>query len=66
MSEISRVSEHNIRAHRQQELNQLDKRHNALRLEELRIKEQLKNNEEKRIEMNRRMNRSGLNVDSMV
>ena len=48
------------------QLKKLDHRHEELRLEAMRVKERLKENEDKRIEMNRRMNRSGQNVDRMA
>ena len=52
--------------YRQMSINNLDKRHEALRVEELRIREDLKANEQARIEMNRRMNRPGQHVDRMA
>ena len=66
MTEISRVTAQNAEMYRQMEINNLDKRHEALRIEEQRIKLDLKANEEARIEMNRRMNRPGQNVDRMA
>jgi hypothetical protein len=48
------------------EIKKLDKRHEELIQEERRVKERLKDNEEKRVEMNRRMNRPGQNVDRMA
>jgi hypothetical protein len=64
--EISRVAEQNAELTKQVELKKLDKRHEELRIEEQRVKLNLKDNEEKRIEMNRRMNRPGQNVDKMA
>jgi hypothetical protein len=52
--------------YRQLEIKKLDKRHEELRVEEQRVKLNLKDNEEKRIEMNRRMNRPGQNVDKIA
>jgi hypothetical protein len=52
--------------YRQTEIKKLDKRHEELRLEEQRVRLNLKANEEARIEMNRRMNRPGQNVDRMA
>jgi hypothetical protein len=66
MTEISRVAEQNAEIYRRAEIKKLDKRHEELRLEEQRVKANLKDNEEKRIEMNRRMNRPGQNVDRMA
>ena len=51
---------------RQLSINNLDKRHEALRIEEMRVKENLKYTEEKRIEMNRQMNRAGQNIDKLA
>jgi len=66
MTDVSRVTVQNAEIYRQVEIKQLDKRHEELLLEEQRVKEQLKDNEEKRIEMNRRMNRPGQNVDRIA
>ena len=63
---VSRITDYNNEMYRQLSINNLDKRHEALRIEELKIREDLKNNEEARIEMNRRMNRPGQNVDRMA
>jgi hypothetical protein len=63
---VSRVAEQNAEIYRQTEIKKLDKRHEQLRLEEQRVKLNLKANEEARIEMNRRMNRPGQNVDRMA
>ena len=66
MTEISRVTVQNAEMYRQSEIRKLDKRHEELRVEEQRVKLNLKANEEARIEMNRRMNRPGQNVDRMA
>ena len=63
---ISRVAEQNAEIYRQIEIKKLDKRHAELVQEERRVKERLADNEEKRVEMNRRMNRPGQNVDRMA
>jgi hypothetical protein len=63
---VSRVAEQNAEIYRQTEIKKLDKRHEELRLEEQRVKANIKANEEARIEMNRRMNRPGQNVDRMA
>jgi hypothetical protein len=66
MTEVSRVTAQNAEIYRHLEIKKLDKRHEELRIEEMRVKLNLKNNEEARIEMNRRMNRPGQNVDRMA
>jgi len=66
MTEISRVSAQNAEIQKQIEIKKLDKRHEELRIEEQRVKLNLKDNEEKRIEMNRRMNRPGQNIDRIA
>jgi hypothetical protein len=47
-------------------LNKTERRIDELRLEERRIKQMREVSEEARIEMNRRMNRPGQNVDRMA
>lgn len=66
MTEVSRVAAQNAEIYRQLEIKKLDKRHEELRIEEQRVRLNLKDNEEKRIEMNRRMNRPGQNVDKIA
>jgi len=66
MTDISRVTMQNAEIYRQTEVKKLDKRHEEQVQEERRIKERREDNEEKRIEMNRRMNRPGQNVDRMA
>jgi len=66
MTEISKVTLQNAEMYRQMDIRKLDKRHEELRLEEQRVRLNLKANEEARIEMNRRMNRPGQNVDRMA
>ena len=61
MSEISRVTRQNAELYRQAEI-----RKECDRMEENRIAAQHKHEEEKRIEMNRYMNRAGQNVDKMA
>jgi hypothetical protein len=48
------------------ELKRLDRQHEDLLIEQRLIAERLKETEEKRIEMNRRMNRPGQNVDKIA
>lgn len=66
MTDVSRVAAQTAEMYRQLDIKKLDKRHEELRLEEQRVKRNLKANEEARIEMNRRMNRPGQNVDRMA
>ena len=63
---INSVTEYNLRMYQQAEIRKIDRRHEELRLEELRVSQNIKITEEARIEMNRRMNRSGQNVDRMA
>ena len=63
---ISSVTDRNNEMYRQLSINNLDKRHEALRIEEMRVKENLKYTEEKRVELNRQMNRVGQNIDKLV
>jgi hypothetical protein len=63
---VSRVAEQNAEIYRQQEIKKLDKRHEEIRQEERRIRYEKEINEQKRIEMNRRMNRPGQNVDRLA
>jgi hypothetical protein len=62
MTEVSRVTAQNAEMHRQIEIKKLDHRHEELRLEAMRVKERLKENEDKRMEMNR----PGQNIDRMA
>ena len=66
MTGVSRVTAQNAEIYQQTELKKLDKRHEELVLEERRVKANLRATEEARIEMNRRMNRPGQNVDRMA
>jgi hypothetical protein len=66
MTDISRVAAQTAEMYRQLDIKKLDKRHEELRIEEQRVKLNLKANEEARVEMNRRMNRPGQNVDRMA
>jgi hypothetical protein len=52
--------------YRQQNIKRLDKRHEELRIEEQRVKLNLRANEQARLDMNRRMNRAGQNIDVMA
>jgi len=66
MTDVSRVAAQTAEMYRQLEIKKLDKRHEELRVEEQRVRLNLKANEEARIEMNRRMNRPGQTVDRMA
>ena len=66
MTDISRVAAQTAEMYRQMEIKKLDKRHEELRVEEQRVKLNIKANEEARIDMNRRMNRPGQHVDRMA
>ena len=66
MTDISRVTAQNAEMYRQMEIKKLDKRHEELRVEEQRVKLNIRANEEARLDMNRRMNRPGQNVDKMA
>jgi hypothetical protein len=66
MTDVSRVTAQNAELYRQTEIKKLDKRHEELRIEEQRVRLNLKANEEARLDMNRRMNRPGQNVDKMA
>ena len=66
MTDISRVAAQTAEMYRQTEIKKLDKRHEELRIEEQRVRLNLKANEEARLDMNRRMNRPGQNVDRMA
>jgi hypothetical protein len=67
MTDISRVAAHTAEMYRQLDIKKLDKRHEELRLEERRIKYEKEINEQKRIEMARRMNSAvGQNIDRMA
>jgi len=63
---ISSVTDRNNEMYRQLSINNLDKRHEALRIEEMRVRERIKYTEEKRVELNRQMNRIGQNIDKLV
>jgi len=63
---IDRITAQNNELHRQTEIKKLDQRHNEIVQEERRIKHRRELNEQERIEMNRRMNCPGQNVDKMA
>ena len=63
---VTNITDQNNVLYRQMTVNNLEKRHEALRIEEMRVREALKNNEAKRVEMNRQMNRAGQNIDKLA
>jgi len=63
---VDKINTHNNEMYRQMEIKKLDKRHEELRVEEQRVKLNIRANEEARLDMNRRMNRPGQNVDRMA
>jgi len=63
---VTKVTEQNNEMYRQLSINNLDKRHEVLRIEEIRVREQLKANQAKRMELNRELGRPGQNVDVTV
>lgn len=63
---VDSIRAYNDRMYDQILLNKTDRRIEELRLEERRIKQIREVTEEARIEMNRRMNRPGQNVDRMA
>ena len=58
MDAVNRAAEDASRIYDRMQLKKLDQRHEELRLEAQRVKENLAENERKRIEMNRQMNRA--------
>jgi hypothetical protein len=64
--EVTRVTQQSIEIYNRNLYRQADIRHAERILEERRIKEQSVIDEQKRIEMNCRMNRNGQNVDKLA
>lgn len=64
--EVSRISQQSIEIYTKNLAKQADTRHEQRILEERRNKENSTIEEQKRIEMNCRMNRSGQNVDKLA
>ena len=64
--EVSRISQQSIEIYNRNLAKQADIRREQRVLEERRNKENSKIAEEKRMEMNRQMNRSGQNVDKLA
>ena len=63
---VDSIRAYNNKMYEQLILNKTDRRIEELRLEERRVKQIREVTEEARIEMNRRMNRPGQNVDRMA
>jgi hypothetical protein len=64
--EVSRISQQSIEIYHKNLAKQSDIRHEQRVLEDRRAKENSKIDEQKRIEMNCRMNRNGQNVDKLA
>ena len=64
--EVSRISQQSIEIYNKNLAKQADIRHSERILEERRNKENSTIAEQKRIEMNRQMNRNGQNVDKLA
>ena len=63
---VEAIKVYNDRLYDQLILNRTERRVDELRLEERRVKHLREVTEQARIEMNRRMNRSGQNVDKLA
>ena len=63
---MTKITDQNNVLYRQMLVNNLDRRHDALRLEEIQIRESLKRNEVAKLELNRYMNRAGQLVDKLA
>lgn len=66
MTEVSRVAAQTAEMYRQMDIKKLDKRHEELRIEEQRVRLNLRATEQAQLDMNRRMNRAGQNIDKMA
>ena len=64
--DVTRVTAYNNEIYQRTEYKRLEQRHEELRLEERRNKQQAEVSEQKRIEINRQMNRAGQNIDRLV
>ena len=63
---VDSIHSHNNEVYRLQEIRRVDRRHLERVQDEARIKHNRELDEAKRIEMNRRMNRNGQNVDRLA
>ncbi len=66
MSSVNRISEYNNEMYRYTQIQHIERRHTEIQLEEKKNKQMRESCEQTRIEMNRRMNRIGQNVDKMA
>jgi len=66
MMSVNRISEYNAEIYQHMQIKNAERRLDDLRLEERRNKQIREVSEQARIEMNRRMNRLGQNVDKMA
>ena len=66
MMSVNKISEYNNEIYQQMQIKNAERRLDDLRLEERRNKQIREVSEQARIEMNRRMNRLGQNVDKMA
>ena len=66
MMSVNRISEYNTEIYQKMQIKNTERRLDELRLEERRNKHLREVTEQARIEMNRRMNRPGQNVDRMA
>jgi prephenate dehydrogenase len=66
MTTINKIAEYNTEIYRNMQIKNTERRLDELRLEERRVKHLREVTEQTRIEMNRRMNRPGQNVDRMA
>ena len=66
MTTINRIAEYNAEIYRNMQIKNAERRLDELRLEERRNKQIREVSEQARIEMNRRMNQSGQNVDKLA
>jgi len=66
MTTINKIAEYNNEIYRNMQIINAERRLDELRLEERRNKQIREVSEQARIEMNRRMNRLGQNVDKMA
>ncbi len=62
---VNRISEYNAEIYQKMQIKNTERRLDELRLEERRNKQLREVSEQARIEMNRRMNRPGQNVDRL-
>jgi len=67
MTAVTSITAQNLKLYQQSEIKKIDRRHEELVLEERRVKYEKEVNEQKRIEMARRMNCAvGQNIDRMA